>query len=167
VPAKALRREVHVLLKQVTYDYERMQYNTVVSGAMKLLNALEGFALDGAPGSAAVLREGFSVLLRALYPACPHIAQGLWTDLGYAAQGKQLLDAGWPAVDDAALVQDEIELVLQVLGKTRGSVLVPASADKAAIEAIALAAPEAVRWMEGKSAKKVVVVPGRLVNIVV
>ncbi len=166
-PAKALRREVHVLLKQVTYDYERMQYNTVVSGAMKLLNALEGFAVDGSAGSAAVLREGFSVLLRALYPACPHIAQGLWTDLGYAAQGKQLLDAGWPAVDDAALVQDEIELVLQVLGKTRGSVLVPASADKAAIEAIALAAPEAVRWMEGKPAKKVVVVPGRLVNIVV
>ena len=166
-PAKALRREVHVLLKQVTYDYERMQYNTVVSGAMKLLNALEGFATDGSAGSAAVLREGFSVLLRALYPACPHIAQGLWTDLGYAAQGKQLLDAGWPAVDDAALVQDEIELVLQVLGKTRGSVLVPASADKAAIEAIALAAPEAVRWMEGKPAKKVVVVPGRLVNIVV
>jgi leucyl-tRNA synthetase len=91
----------------------------------------------------------------------------LWTDLGYAAAGKQLLDAGWPAVDEAALVQDEIELVLQVLGKTRGSVLVPAGADKAAIEAIALAAPESVRWMEGKPAKKVVVVPGRLVNIVV
>jgi len=166
-PAKALRREVHVLLKQITYDYERMQYNTVVSGAMKLLNALEGFAHDGSAGSAAVLREGFSVLLRALYPACPHITQGLWTDLGYAANGTQLLDAGWPAVDESALVQDEIELVLQVLGKTRGSVRVPASADKAAIESIALATPEAVRWMEGKPARKVVVVPGRLVNIVV
>ena len=165
--AKALRREVHVLLKQVTYDYERMQYNTVVSGTMKLLNSLEGFALDGSAGSAAVLREGVSVLLRALYPACPHITQGLWTDLGYAAQGRQLLDAGWPAVDEAALVQDEIELVLQVLGKTRGSVRVPASADKAAIESLALASPEALRWMEGKPAKKVVVVPGRLVNIVV
>jgi leucyl-tRNA synthetase len=166
-PAKALRREVHVLLRQVTYDYERMQYNTVVSGAMKLLNALEGFAVDASAGTAAVLREGFSVLLRALYPACPHITQGLWTDLGYAAQGKQLLDAGWPAVDESALVQDELELVLQVLGKTRGSVRVPASADKAAIESLALASPEAQRWMEGKPAKKVVVVPGRLVNIVV
>jgi leucyl-tRNA synthetase len=166
-PAKALRREVHMLLKQITYDYERMQYNTVVSGTMKLLNALEGFAHDGGAGSAAVLREGFSVLLRALYPACPHITQGLWTQLGYAAKGAQLLDAGWPAVDDAALVQDEIELVLQVLGKTRGAVRVAASADKAAIEAAALASPEAVRWMEGKPAKKVVVVPGRLVNIVV
>jgi len=166
-PAKALRREVHVLLRQVTYDYERMQYNTVVSGAMKLLNALESFAFDASAGSAAVLREGFSVLLRALYPACPHIAQALWTDLGYAAKGAQLLDAGWPAVDEAALVRDEIELVLQVLGKTRGSVRVPAGVDKDAIEALALAAPEALRWMEGKPAKKVVVVPGRLVNIVV
>ncbi len=165
--ARALRREVHVLLKQITYDYERMQYNTVVSGAMKLLNSLEAFAADGSTGSAAVLREGFSVLLRALYPACPHIAQGLWTDLGYAKQGQQLLDAAWPAVDESALVQDELELVLQVLGKTRGNVRVPASADKAAIEALALASPEAQRWMEGKPAKKVVVVPGRLVNIVV
>ena len=166
-PAKALRREVHVLLRQVTYDYERMQYNTVVSGAMKLLNALESFAIDGSNGTAAVLREGFSVLLRALYPACPHITQGLWTDLGYAAQGKQLLDAGWPAVDEAALVRDEIELVLQVAGKTRGAVRVAAGADKAAIEAAALASPEFARFGEGKPAKKVVVVPGRLVNIVV
>ena len=166
-PAKALRREVHVLLRQITYDYERMQYNTVVSGAMKLLNALEGFAHDGSAGSAAVLREGFSILLRSLYPACPHIAQGLWTDLGYGQPGTELADTPWPAVDESALVQDEIELVLQVLGKTRGSVRVPAGADKAAIEAIALASPEAVRWMEGKPAKKVVIVPGRLVNIVV
>ena len=155
-----------MLLKQISYDYERMQYNTVVSGAMKMLNALESFAVDGSAGSAAVLREGFSVLLRALYPACPHLTQGLWTDLGYAGKGGELLDAAWPAVDDAALVQDEIELVLQVIGKTRGAVRVPASADKTAIEALALASPEAQRWMEGKPAKKVVVVPGRLVNIV-
>ncbi|HEX7690034.1 MAG TPA: leucine--tRNA ligase [Burkholderiaceae bacterium] len=164
--AKALRRDVHLVLKQVSYDYERMQYNTVVSGAMKLLNTLEAFADDGTPGSAAALREGFSVLLRALYPACPHIGHALWTSLGYADVEGPLLDAKWPAVDDGALVQDEVELVLQVAGKTRGSVRVPAAADKAAIEAIALASPEAQRWMEGRPAKKVVVVPGRLVNIV-
>src|ERR1700748_2003552 len=152
--ARSLRREVHVLLKQVTYDYERMQYNTVVSGAMKLLNALEGFAMDGSAGSAAVLREGFSVLLRALYPACPHIAQGLWTDLGYAAQGKQFVDAGWAAGDSAALVQDEIELVLQVGGKTRGAIRVAAGADKAAIEAAALSSPEVALFRERKPAKK-------------
>ena len=165
--AKALRREVHLVLKQVSYDYERMQYNTVVSGAMKLLNALEGFKADGSAGDAAVLREGFSVLLRALYPACPHLTHGLWVELGYAARLGDLLDTAWPAVDEGALVQDEVELVLQIAGKMRGSVKVPAGADKAAIEAAALASPEFAKFGEGKPAKKVVVVPGRLVNIVV
>ncbi len=163
---KALRREVHLVLKQVSYDYERMQYNTVVSGGMKLLNALEGFkSQDGA--DRAVIREGFSVLLRVLYPACPHIAHTLWTELGFAAELGDLLDAPWPAVDEAALVQDEIDLVLQVNGKLRGSLKVPAGADKAAIEAAALAHAEFLKFSEGKAPKKVVIVPGRLVNVVV
>jgi leucyl-tRNA synthetase len=165
---KALRRTVHAELKQVNYDYERMQYNTVVSGAMKLLNALEGFKPEpGAAGDAAVLREGVSVLLRVLYPACPHITQVLWQDLGFAEAVGELLDAPVPAVDESALVQDEIELVLQVAGKTRGSIRVPAQADKAAIERTALASAEFSRFGEGKPAKKVVIVPGRLVNVVV
>ena len=164
-PAKALRREVHLVLKQISYDYERMQYNTVVSGAMKLLNALEDF--KPAPGDEPALREGFSVLLRGLYPACPHITHGLWQQLGYADRLGDLLDAPWPEVDEAALVQDSIELVLQVNGKLRGAVNVPAGADKAAIEAAALAHPEYIRFAEGKPAKKVIVVPGRLVNVVV
>jgi leucyl-tRNA synthetase len=161
---KALRREVHNVLKQVSYDYERMQYNTVVSGAMKLLNALEGFKGEG---QAAAVRDGFSVLLRVLYPATPHIAHTLWQDLGFAAELGDLLDAPWPTVDEAALEQDEIELMLQVNGKLRGSVKVPAGADKAAIEAAALANPEFAKFSEGKAPKKVVIVPGRLVNIVV
>ena len=161
---KALRREVHTVLKQVSYDYERMQYNTVVSGAMKLLNALEGFKAEG---QAAAVRDGFSVLLRVLYPATPHISHTLWQDLGFAAELGDLLDAPWPTVDDAALVQDEIELMLQVNGKLRGAVKVPAGADKAAIEAAALANPEYAKFSEGRAPKKVVIVPGRLVNIVV
>ncbi|MGQ3054624.1 MAG: leucine--tRNA ligase [Roseateles sp.] len=161
---KALRREVHNVLKQVSYDYERMQYNTVVSGAMKLLNALEGFKGEG---QSAAVRDGFSVLLRVLYPATPHIAHQLWQDLGFAAELGDLLDAPWPTVDEAALVQDEIELMLQINGKLRGSVKVPASADKAAIEAAALANPEFAKFSEGKAPKKVVIVPGRLVNVVV
>ncbi|HEY9108185.1 MAG TPA: leucine--tRNA ligase [Roseateles sp.] len=161
---KALRREVHNVLKQVSYDYERMQYNTVVSGAMKLLNALEGFKAEG---QSAAIRDGFSVLLRVVYPATPHIAHQLWQDLGFAAELGDLLDAPWPTVDEAALVQDEIELMLQVNGKLRGSVKVPAGADKAAIEAAALANPEFAKFSEGKPPKKVVIVPGRLVNIVV
>jgi len=166
-PARALRREVHQVLRQVSYDYERMQYNTVVSGAMKLLNALESFKGDGSPAAQAVLREGLSVLLRTLYPACPHITHALWVALGYERQFGDLLDAPWPTVDEAALQQDEIELVLQIAGKLRGSVMVPADADRAAIEAAALASPEFVRFAEGRPAKKVVVVPGRLVNVVV
>ncbi|MCV2360633.1 leucine--tRNA ligase [Paucibacter sp. TC2R-5] len=161
---KALRREVHLVLKQVSYDYERMQYNTVVSGAMKLLNALEGFKSQGQD---AAVREGFSVLLRLLYPACPHIAHTLWQDLGFADGLGDLLDTAWPAVDEAALVQDEIELMLQVNGKLRGAIRVPAAADKAAIEAAALANEDFIKFSEGKPAKKVIVVPGRLVNLVV
>jgi leucyl-tRNA synthetase len=165
--AKALRLEMHHLLQQVAYDYERMQYNTVVSGAMKMLNALEAFKPDGSAGDAAALREGASVLLRVLYPACPHVTHALWQALGLGASGNALLDAAWPQVDPAALVQDEITLVLQVNGKLRGSLVVPASADKAAIEALAAASPDVAKHAEGKPVKKVVVVPGRLVNVVV
>jgi len=165
--AKALRREVHLVLRQMSHDYERMQYNTVVSGCMKLLNALEAFKPDDSDGDTAVLCEAVSVLLRALYPACPHITHALWTELGFAKAVGDLLDAPWPAVDETALQQDEIELVLQISGKTRGAIKVPAGADKAAIEAAALAAPEFAKFGEGKPAKKVVVVPGRLVNVVV
>jgi leucyl-tRNA synthetase len=161
--AKTLRREVHLLLKQVLHDYERLQFNTVASGAMKLLNAMEEFRNDGTPASAAALREAFSVLLRVLYPACPHITHGLWRALGFSGS---LIDAPWPAVDEAALVQDEIELVLQVNGKTRGAVRVAAAADKAAIEAAATAAPEVAKFGEGRPVRKVIVVPGRLVNVV-
>jgi leucyl-tRNA synthetase len=165
--AKTLRHEVHTVLRQISFDYERMQYNTVVSGAMKLLNALEAFKGDGSAGAHAAAREGCSVLLRTLYPACPHITHALWVELGFAGDLGDLLDAPWPAVDAAALTLDEIELVLQIAGKTRGAVKVPAGADKAAIEAAALASAEFAKFGEGKPAKKVVIVPGRLVNVVV
>ena len=144
-----------------------MQYNTVVSGCMKLLNALDGFKPDGSDGDLAALCEGSSVLLRTLYPACPHIAHALWAELGFAKAVGDLLDAPWPEVDEAALVQDEIELVLQINGKLRGAVRVPAAADKTAIEAAALASPEFEKFAEGRPAKKLIVVPGRLVNVVV
>ena len=161
--SKALRREVHQVLRQVSFDYERMQYNTVVSGSMKLLNALEACKdADAGP----VLREGYGILLRALYPACPHTTWTLWNELGYAAAQGDLLDAPWPAVDESALLQDEIELMLQVNGKLRGAITVPAGADKAAIEKIALASPELLKFADGAPVKRVVVVPGRLVNVV-
>ncbi len=165
--AKALRRDLHLVLKQVSYDYERMQYNTVVSGCMKLLNALDDFKSDGSSGDQAVLTEGTSLLLRALYPACPHITESLWAELGFAAHHGSLLDAPWPEVDEGALVQDEIELVLQVNGKLRGAVRVSAQADKATIEAAALASEAFAKAANGAPVRKVIVVPGRLVNVVV
>ena len=165
--AKALRLEIHTVLKQVEYDYSRMQYNTVVSGAMKMINALESFkGMDTADGQIAAI-ESFGVLLRVLYPATPHLTHVLWTELGYANKQGDLLDAAWPEVDPKALVQDELELMLQVNGKLRGAILVPAAADKAQIEAIAIANEEAQKFILGATPKKVIVVPGRLVNIVV
>jgi len=164
---QALRREIHTVLKQIDYDYQRMQYNTVVSGGMKLLNALEDFKGQPSSGSAFALREGMGILLRCLYPATPHLAHALWTELGFAGAHGDLLDAPWPEVDPSALVQDEIELVLQINGKLRGSVTVPAGADKAAIEAAALASEAFIKQAAGAPAKKVIVVPGRLVNIVI
>ncbi|MCZ2407566.1 MAG: leucine--tRNA ligase [Burkholderiales bacterium] len=165
--AQALRLEIHTVLKQVDYDYQRMQYNTVVSGAMKMLNALEDFKAWDGEGASVALIEGFGILLRALYPATPHITHALWSELGYAAHLGDLLDAPWPQVDPAALVQDEIELVLQVNGKLRGALHVPASADKAAIERLAVASEAFQKFAAGAVPKKVVVVPGRLVNVVV
>ncbi|VTU39472.1 leucine--tRNA ligase [Variovorax sp. PBL-E5] len=166
--AKALRREVHTVLRQIDYDYQRMQYNTVVSGAMKLLNALEGFK-PAAPhaGDRAAVHEGFGILLRCLYPATPHITHQLWQQLGYDGEWGDLLDAPWPTVDVDALAQDEIELMLQVNGKLRGSVRVPAGASKQEIEKIALASEAFTKHSDGAAVKRVIVVPGRLVNVVV
>ena len=164
--AKTLRREMHLVLKQVSYDYERMQYNTVVSGCMKLLNALEDFKSDGSAGDHAVLSEGVSVLLRMLYPACPHIADQLWQALGFAKVGGNLLDAPWPEVDEKALERDTIELMLQINGKLRGAIEVAVNASKEDIEKAALATEAFTKQANGGAPKKVIVVPGRLVNIV-
>ena len=166
--AKKLRREVHTVLRQIDYDYQRMQYNTVVSGAMKLLNALEGFKPQpGKVGDTAAVREGFGILLRCLYPATPHIAQQLWKELGYDDGHGNLLDTAWPKVDAVALEQDEIELVLQVNGKLRGAVRVPSAASKQDIEKLALSSEDFVKFAAGAAVKRVIVVPGRLVNVVV
>jgi leucyl-tRNA synthetase len=165
--ALALRREVHVLLGQISHDYDRLQYNTVISGAMKLLNAIEDTPLSDAEADRAVAGEALGILLRALYPAAPHITHALWQALGYADAMGDLVSAPWPQVVAQALVQDEIELVLQVAGKTRGAIRVPAGAARELIEAAALAAPEFTRFADGKPPRKVIIVPGRLVNVVV
>ena len=164
-PIRTARRELHLTLKQADYDYERVQYNTVVSAGMKMLNTLEAIPADVA-GADALVGEGLSILLRVIYPVVPHMTWVLWNDLGFAARFGDLLNAPWPAVDNAALAREEIELVLQVNGKTRGKLSVPSSADRSAIEAAARLAPEVARHGDVAAVKKVIVVPGRLVNVV-
>jgi leucyl-tRNA synthetase len=163
---KALRFEVYSSYKQANYDYGRMQYNTVVSAAMKMLNTLESAKLSDSDADAAALTECTSLLLAVLYPACPHMGTVLWQELGFSAKVGDVLDAPWPQVDESALVRDEIELMLQIAGKLRGSILVPASASKEQIEATALASEAFLKAAAGAQPKKIIIVPGRLVNIV-
>jgi leucyl-tRNA synthetase len=157
----AARREIHLNLKQANFDMQRQQFNTVASACMKMLNALEGVPRDA---GARVIEEGLSVLLRIQAPITPHLCDQLWRELGF---GEDVFAAPWPEPDEAALAQDEIELVLQISGKTRGSIRVPAAAGKEQIEQIARTSPAAARHVGEQPVKKVVVVPGRLVNLVV
>ncbi|UHL65476.1 leucine--tRNA ligase [Paralcaligenes sp. KSB-10] len=163
---KALRREIHGLLKQADYDYQRIQYNTVVSTCMKMLNAIESAKLGDSQAASQAVAETLSILLRVLYPVVPHITWQLWQDLGFDRAYGDLLDAPWPDVDAAALIADEIELMLQVNGKLRGSLTVANGANKADIEQLAVAHDAVARFLEGRPVKRAIVVPGKLVNIV-
>ena len=156
---RKIRYQIHLELKKANDDIERQKFNTVASACMKILNALEELE-----DWDATTEEGLSILLRVLSPIAPHIAHHLWRELAF---GEDILQARWPEPDPAALEQDEVELVVQVNGKLRGSIRVPKAADRAAIEELARANPNVQRFVAGQNVKKVVVVPGRLVNLVV
>jgi leucyl-tRNA synthetase len=162
---KTLRREAYKILQQAEHDYKRLQYNTVVSACMKMLNTMESAKLDDSPASNAVIAEVLAIFLRILNPVAPHVTHVLWAELGYGKIFGDILDAPWPQVDPAALEQSEIELMVQVNGKLRGSIKVAKEADKAAIEAAALGNENVRKYVEG-APKKIIVVPGKLVNIV-
>ena len=170
-PAQAdFRREIHAVLKQADFDFAKFQFNTVVSAAMKILNATSAFAA-AKPADAKLqtdhrllVAEATSILLRLLAPITPHITHALWQGLGF---GKDILDAPWPQADASALDADEIELVVQVNGKLRGNLRVAKTADRAAIEKLALENANVQKHIAGQTVKKVVVVPGRLINVVV
>ncbi|MBM2830679.1 MAG: Leucine--tRNA ligase, partial [Gammaproteobacteria bacterium] len=169
---KDIRHEIHIQLKQGNYDLERHQFNTVASACMKIFNLLyevEGistvqdesqYPILGSP----VIAEGFSILLRLMSPITPHICDHLWREFGY---GEDILIATWPEPDPAALITDEIDMVVQVNGRLRAQIKVPAAAEQAQIEQAALAEENVKRFTAGKDIKKIIVVPGRLVNIVV
>jgi leucyl-tRNA synthetase len=171
---KKSRYQIHKLLQQANYDLTKHQFNTVASAAMKILNAIEeegqGTAIEAGKGytfsgnvHSELICESFGILLRLLSPIAPHITHALWRELGY---GDDILHAPWPEPLAAALEQDEIELVLQVNGKLRGSLRAAKGADKAALEQLALAHEAVQKQLAGGIAKKIVVVPGRLINVV-
>jgi len=168
----AARRDIHANLKQANYDLHRFQFNTVASAAMKILNTLGDLPQnhDAPPTSPhaisyqQLLHEGTNILLRLLSPITPHVSHHLWRELGF---GADILAASWPEPAEEALKQEEIELVLQIGGRTRGSIRVPSDASRSVIESLAVANPVAMKYIAGRPVKKVVVVPGRLVNVVV
>jgi leucyl-tRNA synthetase len=159
-----LRRLAHQTLAKVTDDYGRRRvFNTAIAAVMELINALGKFN-DQSKQGRAVVQETLELIVIMLSPIVPHACHQLWKDLGHA---NALIDESWPKPDPAALVQDSIELVVQVNGKLRGRVTVPSAATKEQIESAALADDNVQKWLDGKSPKKVIVVPGKLVNVVI
>jgi leucyl-tRNA synthetase len=160
----ATRRELHLNLRQASYDMGRFQYNTVASACMKMLNALKAAPRDDAAAHAQVVAEGLSILVRVLSPITPHVCHALWRELGF---GADVLEASWPEPAEEALAQDEVELVLQIAGKMRGKLLAPAGASAQEIEKLARENEVVIKHTADKPVKRIVVVPGRLVNVVV
>jgi leucyl-tRNA synthetase len=157
---REVRREIHAVLGQANYDMQRHQFNTVASACMKILNALERLPAASGP----VASEGLSILLRLLSPIAPHICHHLWIALGF---GEDVMQASWPEPDPAALEQEEIEYVLQVGGKTRGSLRAPRAADRGALESLVRESAPVKKYASGRPIKRIVIVPGRLINVVV
>lgn len=159
-------RQLYEILEQAKFDYERQQFNTVVSGCMKILNLLtkleEGEAdkMDVRP---IIIHKGISILLRLLAPITPHLAHQLWQDLHYSGI---ILDATWPRSSPIVFRVDTIELVVQVNGKLRSRIRIPNDANQAAIETIAREDSKIQQAINGKAIKRVIIVPGKLVNVV-
>jgi leucyl-tRNA synthetase len=158
---QAARRELHELLKKALYDYQRNRFNNVVSACMGMTNIL--YKRGDTPADRSLLHEGLSLILRLLGPIAPHVTHHLWRELGY---GEEILQGGWPEPDEEALKQDRIPYVVQVNGKVRASIEVPADADNERIQAIALENDNVQRFIGEVPVRKIIVVPNKLVNIV-
>jgi len=162
---KALRRKVHETIAKASDDIgRRYTFNTAIAAVMELTNALAKGAEDTTPNGRATLQEGLEAAVTILAPIVPHIAHSLWQALGHR---DPVVDAPWPQVDEQALTRDTVALAVQVNGKLRGQVEVAADADQAACEQAALAEPNVQRFIEDKTVARVIVVPGRLINLVV
>jgi leucyl-tRNA synthetase len=161
---RELRRQAHETLQKVTQDIgKRRTFNTAIAAVMELSNAMARFT-DASPQGRAVVQEALEIAVLALSPIVPHAAHALWHALGHVGA---VIDEGWPAVDESALARDTLEVVVQVNGRLRGRVCVPAEAGEADVRAAALADPNVLKFMEGKPVRKFVYVPGKLANVVV
>ncbi|AYN98191.1 leucine--tRNA ligase [Pseudomonas sp. LTGT-11-2Z] len=160
---KVIRRAIHAAIKQASNDVGQFhKFNTAIAQVMTVMNVLEK-APQASEQDRALLQEGLEAVTLLLAPITPHISHELWQQLGHQ---QALIDAGWPAVDEAALVQDTITLVVQVNGKLRGQVEMPAAASREEVEAAARSNENVLRFIDGLTIRKVIVVPGKLVNIV-
>ncbi|MBU6960649.1 leucine--tRNA ligase [Pseudomonas sp. CVAP len=160
---KAIRRSIHQAIKQASHDVgQNHKFNTAIAQVMTLMNVLEK-AAQGTEQDRALIHEGLETVILLLAPITPHICHELWHRLGHA---DPVIDAGWPVLDDSALVQDSLQLVIQVNGKLRGQIEMPASASREEVEAAARANENVLRFVDGLTIRKVIVVPGKLVNIV-
>ena len=161
--AKALRRKSHETLRRADDDYDRrLQFNTVVSGVHELVNALNRMDTPD-PQDRAAIDEALKIALIVLSPIAPHVTQALWSALG---EHEPLVRARWPALDESALVQERLQLVVQVNGKVRGHVDVPADVAEDAAREAALSVENVARFLDGKSIRKFILIPGKLINIV-
>jgi leucyl-tRNA synthetase len=167
--ARAFRRTIHETIRKVTHDIEHdFHFNTAISAVMELVNALHDFeraSLDTMPRAerAALLREAVEMTLLLLGPVSPHITEELWAALGHR---ESLFTQAWPRPDETALARDEVGIVVQVDGRVRGRLTAGVDAREAEIRERALADGKVRPWLDGRQVAKVVVVPGRLVNIV-
>lgn len=160
---KVVRRAIHSAIKQASTDVGQFhKFNTAIAQVMTLMNVLEK-APQASEQDRALLQEGLETVALLLAPITPHISHELWHRLGHPGA---VIDAGWPAVDESALIQDSIVLVIQVNGKLRGQIEMPAGASREDVEAAARSNENVLRFTEGLSIRKVIVVPGKLVNIV-
>ncbi|WP_045857160.1 leucine--tRNA ligase [Teredinibacter purpureus] len=159
-----LRRKTHETIQKVSDDFGRRQtFNTAIAAVMELLNELSRHADRSTPLGLAVEREALEAATLVLAPIVPHICHSLWQALGHE---EAIINYPWPSVDEAALVRSSITIVAQVNGKVRSKLEVPADADKATLEKLALANENVIRFIDGNTVRKVIVVPGKLVNIV-
>jgi len=160
--SKSLRRKLHQTIKSITYDFENVGFNTIISSLMELMNEMYKARKEGAVGSPE-WDEAANIYLRMLAPVAPHIAEELWERMGneYSVHTQE-----WPTADESAIVVDEVQLGVQVNGKVRDRITVAADADEATVKAAALASENVQKFLEGKEPRKVIVIKGRLVNIV-